>query len=515
MRLIRKNASLIRTLRYEVFHFTQELDLGEKLCHLEKLRIPGNVPSTPLGNNALLKSATSKYAILPQSLMELPGHDHDDIWAHFAKMIEQNQGTLHMIDINGHCPGNVSQPSPRLWRAIADCSSRVRTLKITVGRQMALSSLRMIWKRTCQHLETFELHNYLVFNDLSGAVVGPFAEADECNIRHLRIVDVRGLDPSEQWELLIAPCRRLQTLVWSMDPPVMFSLSNVIEEAPDQWANIRSIEISTQKSTRIISDKQLAVILGRARRRENIQRAMVEQGVGYAPSSTGGSVTAPSEAGLCKLNLRGTECGALTFNVLRRTIMTPKMDDVGVPLPAPTMLSHFEILTELDVSHCTSVESHMVQEALASCPALRSIVANTIHVTDIASGDPWVCLGLRTWSIFIDVASNGYRSPQGHNGKFNELQAVAYNALGRLTELELLDLDYKLPLTRHRQQQQQQIYSNSPDQQTLGWQVKRGLGALKTLTQLKHVRFQKRQRMGMTMTSVEWMVQHWVTGGQL
>ncbi|KAG0027773.1 hypothetical protein BGZ81_005302 [Podila clonocystis] len=345
----------------------------------------------------------------------------------------------------------------------------------------------MLWKKTCHHLETFDVNGYSILD------AGKFHDVrrqdeevvtKENSIQHLRLSNLTFVHPQDMLEAWIIPCRRLRSLVWNVDLACIRTEWET-ESVPDHWPQIESIEITTERSGKI-KDKQLAAILSRARRR----RAGGDQG------------------GLVKLDVRWTGCGELSWQVLRTTEAPGTSISEVQPRP---VLSHFQTLTELNVTHCMDVSSLMVQEVLSSCPTLKSIAANSIHVLDIAAGDPWVCLGLQSWSVFIDISfnSSGMEIISLKKDKLNDLQPLVYKYLAKLTELQSLNLDYKPPIPRQSNQ------SSATPLLTLDWQLKRGLGALSSLTKLREVHFLQRNRMGMTTSSAKWMIENWVLRGPI
>ncbi|KAG0100334.1 hypothetical protein BGZ93_002203 [Podila epicladia] len=479
--LIHKNARHIRTLKYDFFQLGLEPDVSKDLCRLERLTLPGSVMEMSLGNTPLLKALESTHEAVPVYISQTPCLDRNSVWGQFTRMILQNQETLQFISIEGYLTTYSTLPTFDFWSAVAGCSSRLRTLRIKSDRQISMSTLHMLWRKTCHHLETFDINGHSVLDPgMFRDVQGQDEEVDtkENSIQHLRLSNFSSVHPQEILEAWIVPCRKLKTLVWNMD------LSHIpteweTEPVPDHWPQIKSIEITTERS-RKIKDKQLAAILSRARRR----RAENDPG------------------GLVKLDVRGTGCGELSWQVLRTSISAVQ--------PTP-VVSHFQALTELNVTNCMDVSSPMVQEVLSSCPALKSIAANSIHVLDIAAGDPWVCLGLQSWSVFIDISFNngGMEMISVKKDKLNDLQPLVYKHLANLTELQTLNLDYKPPLPRQSNQ------SSATQLPTLDWQLKRGLDALSSLTKLREVHFLQRNRMGMTTSSAKWMIENWVLRGPI
>ncbi|KAG0022779.1 hypothetical protein BGZ82_010904 [Podila clonocystis] len=506
--LIHKNAQHIRTLKYGFFQLGLEPDVSKDLCRLERLSLPGTVMEMSLGNTPLLKALESTHETTPVYISQLPSFDRGNVWGHFTRMIRQNQGTLQVLSIEGYLTAYSTPPTFDFWSAVAGCSNRLRTLRIKSDRQISTSALQMLWRKTCHHLETFDINGDCILDAGKPRDVQEQDEevvTKENSIQHLRLSNFQFVHPQEMLEAWIIPCRRLRSLVWNLDlshiptewepesvpdhwpqiEPIEITTEWEPESVPDHWPQIESIEITTERSSKI-KDKQLAAILNRARRR----RAGGDQG------------------GLVKLDVRGTGCGELSWQVLRTTEAPGTSISEVQPRP---VLSHLQTLTELNVTHCMDVSSLMVQEVLSSCPTLKSIAANSIHVLDIAAGDPWVCLGLQSWSVFIDISFNscGIEIISLKKDKLNDLQPLVYKRLAKLTELQSLNLDYKPPIPRQSNQ------SSATQLLTLDWQLKRGLGALSSLTKLREVHFLQRSRMGMTTSSAKWMIENWVLRGPI
>ncbi|KAF9088047.1 hypothetical protein BGX27_002807, partial [Mortierella sp. AM989] len=65
---------------------------------------------------------------------------------------------------------------------------------------------------------------------------------------------------------------------------------------------------------------------------------------------------------------------------------------------------HFESLEEVDLGLTESVDSHMVQDILESCPRLLTFRGPKVDARDIVNGGPWVCRSLRSMKLLFDVA---------------------------------------------------------------------------------------------------------------
>ncbi|KAF9291112.1 hypothetical protein BGZ74_000411, partial [Mortierella antarctica] len=93
--------------------------------------------------------------------------------------------------------------------------------------------------------------------------------------------------------------------------------------------------------------------------------------------------------------------------------------------------SHFATLQTLQLSECSQVTGDMIQKVLESCPMLSELIADDIHAPQIQQGRPWVCLGLKRFSVSVFVDSRTAKNVR------KQSQTV-FAQLGLLTRLEML-----------------------------------------------------------------------------
>jgi len=198
--------------------------------------------------------------------------------------------------------------------------------------------------------------------------------------------------------------------------------------------------------------------------------------------------------------------------------LTLRSPEAGYQL-ARSLRPHLTSLRVLDMMRCPTVSGAMVQDILSSCPNLVTIKADVIHAHDVQLGKPWVCLGLKHWTIFINTLppfSAGDSAPaltpdvstpieqQGgsaDNSYDREAsQQTVFQRLGMLTSLEMMDLDRYFPL-RSR--------TASGNVLPLDWRLEAGLNKLSGLKRLSSISFMSDQTMNMSKSAVWWMLKQW------
>ncbi|KAK3810362.1 MAG: hypothetical protein J3Q66DRAFT_352880 [Benniella sp.] len=151
----------------------------------------------------------------------------------------------------------------------------------------------------------------------------------------------------------------------------------------------------------------------------------------------------------------------------------------------------FSNLKELSLGYCITAAGPLAQEIMSSCPMLEKLSIPHINASEIASGRPWVCLGLKKLSVrfCFRPATVGL------------LQPLVFEQLSRLKRLEDLRIDG---------------ISDDPTlrkmrlQETFDLRLCRGLGKLSTLRSLAVINFlDTDQRMG--DEEVDWMIEHWTS----
>ncbi|KAF9098310.1 hypothetical protein BGX29_007710 [Mortierella sp. GBA35] len=66
-------------------------------------------------------------------------------------------------------------------------------------------------------------------------------------------------------------------------------------------------------------------------------------------------------------------------------------------------LASLRRLSTLSLESCPSIPSAAAQEIMESCPRLISLGLGELHLRDIRKGRPWVCTGLKTFSVQLDL----------------------------------------------------------------------------------------------------------------
>lgn len=459
------------------------------------------------------------------------GSGRIDMWKRLAELVLQNRATLRELEIVLLSPPPCGIPHLSFWETVIDCfpsplsySSSTLTSLSLVGREIRGVDLMLIWRAACPHLTRLELARCSVENEapLWGESVAEIAEAaamvmqteprTPSALRHLKLVEVRGMMPRTQFKVFIADSPRLNSLVWQLHrshaglayKELWVTTEDAFwqdyrgqerEEPLQHWMELTSLELTSGKESLAVSDQQLAIILDRAG--DTMER----------------------------LALRNVRVGGATFRSMRR---------------------FFDSVVDLDLRLCSNVTGDMVQQVLASCPGLKSVAADSIHASNIVDGDPWVCLGLQSWTVFIDLSgasppsrpscsslssdsrSHGsgrqqqqaYNRRQGQKGKLKAydrssrnienqqddelqqlLQQIVFERLSTLTCLEHLDLDRYYPLTGR---------AALKAVETLDWRLRKGLDKLVTLTRLTTVCLSSHQTMNMSKSAAVWMIEHWL-----
>ncbi|KAF9110997.1 hypothetical protein BGX27_005524 [Mortierella sp. AM989] len=164
---------------------------------------------------------------------------------------------------------------------------------------------------------------------------------------------------------------------------------------------------------------------------------------------------------------------------------------------------HFSTIQTIDLTFCRgNSTSAWTIEVLTSCPYLETITAKAITAQEIFDAEPWVCLNLRIFSVFIDMAFPN----NGHNRKFTteEIKQCrkVYEQLAVLKQLRELNTLGAINTL---------VYiDNSPQQHLipLPLRLKAGLNLMSTSSKLEDIRFWGGNQ-EVHMKELKWMVQHW------
>ncbi|KAG0310333.1 hypothetical protein BGZ97_012641 [Linnemannia gamsii] len=112
-----------------------------------------------------------------------------------------------------------------------------------------------------------------------------------------------------------------------------------------------------------------------------------------------------------------------------------------------SMERHFQTMRSLDLAHCFSVKSWMVQGILEGCPLLEMLKVPYLLMSDVEVGRPWVALRLKQLRVH-------FRTTMLWGVKYHNEHHATFKALGRLADLEILDMssfDPKSPEGLHFQ----------------------------------------------------------------
>lgn len=200
----------------------------------------------------------------------------------------------------------------------------------------------------------------------------------------------------------------------------------------------------------------------------------------------------------------------------------------------PALARHFHTLRELTFSapKCDKTSSIIMQTVLSSCPSLVSISGEVIRGVEIATGAPWVCLGLQNFYLDVDVAPHAVgisTETKGSSGPPNagaadsettpqpsslasiptpssstpsrtEIQKRVLHQLARLQRLQ------NLTLMSHHYSPSFSPVSKS-HRRGLELDLRHGLDLLGGMTQLCNVYFSTIQNMD--LEDAFWIAQHW------
>lgn len=511
--VLRANAHLIRSLAFEArCSFRDIVTLAEECRRLSHLRLTATAPPTPrirrIRNTDWLNfELLEDYEILVDDAGDNDNHSESEegshatnvrkgkTWSKLAALVSGNRGTLRSLEISLMCSPPSEIPTKEFWFSVAECfsptlspsysSTRLTSLELS-GREMQWSDLLLVWGAAAPHLQTLKITGCVVEIDRESS---PTEQADslmeilpQTALRHLTLVNIRGITLLMQFKLFIAQSPRLKSLFWIsrlLHPScVSFPGSGQEQEqAPSfhRWAELECVSFGHVKAPSGEPGSRID--------------SYVLKRIGSAAGGKGN---------LKSLTLRSPEAGCQLIQSLR---------------------PQFTSLRVLDMMRCPTVSGAMVQDVLSSCPSLVTIKADVIHAQDIHQGKPWVCLGLKNWTIFINTllpCSAGdsapalpldVSAPVGQQGgsadsSFDRevLQQTVFRRLGMLTSLEVLDLDRYSPV-RSR--------SASECVVPLDWRLEAGLNQLSGLKKLSSISFMSDQTMNMSKSAVWWMLKQW------
>lgn len=150
---------------------------------------------------------------------------------------------------------------------------------------------------------------------------------------------------------------------------------------------------------------------------------------------------------------------------------------------------HYATLEHVHLPRYKNINTAQVLLILSSCPNLRSFAANEISGSDIAKGQPWVCLGLEIFSAWIK-----FDELDVNQGTFLESRHAVYTQLSRLSRLRVLDL------RRHGR------WWIGTD---LTLRLDEGLKTLRSLKMLECLKVPRCVAKRLRKRDIEWMVKMW------
>ncbi|KAF9958154.1 hypothetical protein BGZ70_009300 [Mortierella alpina] len=417
---LRANAHLIRSLAFEPrCSFRDIAALAEECRRLSHLRLTATAPPAPRrrrirNTNWLSFELLEEYEILVDDIGENDNNSDDDgssnatnarnskTWSKLAALVSGNRDTLRSLEISLMFSPPTEIPTKEFWLSVAECfsptlspsysSTRLTSLELS-GREMQWSDLLLVWGAAGPHLETLKIIGCAIELDQESSPTEQTISLMEIlpptALRHLTLVNIRGITLLIQFQLFIAQSSRLKSLFWIsrlLHPSGVPFPELEQEQSPGshRWAELESVSFGHVKAPSGDPGSRID--------------SYVLERVGTGAGGKGS---------LQSLTLRSPEAGYQLARSLR---------------------PHFTSLRVLDMMRCPTVSGAMVQDILSSCPNLVTIKADVIHAQDIHLGKPWVCLG----------ADSGYDR--------EALQQIVFQRLGILTSLETMDLDRYFPL---------------------------------------------------------------------
>ncbi|KAF9109801.1 hypothetical protein BGX27_007175 [Mortierella sp. AM989] len=485
-----------------------EISLGDNCCQLEHLHLTATVSGSSLAgskgvSNSRAQGTGWSWLECQETDGSSSGNDSDEgsvdhiggagirrddlsgsqAWTRLAELVRRNQSTLKTLAIVLTSPPPAATPTREFWDAIVNCfpaqssfssSARLAGLHI-LGREIKLEDLMLVWEAAGPYLKTIQLSKFLVeyepwthyigSGELITGMVTNLMMASA--LRRVELLEIRGMNPETQFAIFIAKTPRLRTLKWTIHRSHAGATLDWGTEIPyhlqpqGRWTELEHIVITSERETKSIPDILLATLL----------------------DHTSGGI-------LKTLVLKAVDVKKLTLGSLQH---------------------HFEHLQSLDLGQCSAVSGASAQQILSSCPEMEHFSVNTIHAQDILSGSPWICLKLRTLSVFIDFSQSPSRpGPEIMQPELALAQTCSTNVtevcqdiqhqtvfgqLSKLTCLESLHLGQNRPSP-----------CRSINVKTLHWRLRSGLGLLSTLTELSDIHLLSHHSMNVSRSAVIWMI---------
>ncbi|KAF9901973.1 hypothetical protein BX616_002078 [Lobosporangium transversale] len=144
-----------------------------------------------------------------------------------------------------------------------------------------------------------------------------------------------------------------------------------------------------------------------------------------------------------------------------------------------------DTIEELQAASGWDKTDGVAQAILSNCPRLRVLAAAKITVTEIVQGPKWVCSRIEKLCLYFQMDLD----PESEEG--TEKQRMVFGQLGKLTELQYLDLTH---------------YCRMP---TLDLRLGAGLNGLANLKRLTTVRSTSDDYQAMGPEEAKWIVENW------
>ncbi|KAF9105957.1 hypothetical protein BGX27_009388 [Mortierella sp. AM989] len=394
-----------------------------------------------------------------------------EYWDCYRRMILKQRTSLRSIGFVNWVsnPGNIALPDDPLWNLVSKPDHvqclRSLSLKLCRIRGRHLFSFSVI----CQQLESLELIETeidlpslrIVIQTNNGSSSEPtqiYQEAQYPKLQELNLQQMSEQKPLQQLELLICECPKLRTLTWGIpsyhDRPKQEFFDFF---AADKWPSLESITITCPGN--------------------------------FATNQDFARMLNVSKYPLRRLDMPVNWIESNTFDLLRS--------------------GHFATIQTIDLTHCDGIRGDWTIEVLTSCPSLEIIKAKAITKQEIIDANPWVCLGLKQFIVFIDMGM----PKNGPNGRFTKEEILQCHAifqrLAALKELRVLDMlspyvHIRPILIQRNGDPRCEIFSPV----SLPIRLRAGLGLLRGLTKLEMICFWA----GLHATPKEelvWMTDHW------
>ncbi|KAF9169123.1 hypothetical protein BGX21_007278 [Mortierella sp. AD011] len=384
---------------------------------------------------------------------ERPRSQDAELSPAFADFIQANKGTLKRFRLSRH----PERSSIMLWNALAQCKGLVEILlrRNTVPQH----DLEAFWG-ACSTTDELVLDSIAFQSDPVSCCMPSLPERFP-KLKVLRLESIQGLSNKTQLEI-IRRATNLNRLHWQ---------PNGQEFPLDDYREVMS--------SRIFTNLQSLKLL---------QHTLGDEDV----SLTLDAMTVAKDL----------EFGTSRFSESSyRSLMN----------------NHATNIRSLILRVCPSVTSAMVQGILSGCLSLETLDVNVIQGTDLVRIEPeseapeavvlgkdWVCLKLRSLSVYFDLSSTGAdidQSTSEGKERFNRQRQLeqehAFRQLSRLKGLKTLVFHDRLNRGSVKQSLELKLKSRVGE-----------LDQLSTLTELETIQFDDTDQ-DMSEEEIDWMSEHW------